>query len=244
MLARMRVLLAFAALAACASTGGCAVLAVGAGVGVGMAAVQDRTAGQVLDDAGGYSDVKARLIAADADGFHQTHVEVYEDNLLLSGSVPDEQHRQAAETIARSARNIHHVYNELSVGERSTFWGGVGDDWIGSQIRTRLLASSHVRAVNLNIEVFHGNVYLMGTARRQQELQRSAEIASTVRGVRRVVSFVQVTEPPRGEEFAEAAAARNAQTAPQAPPAPEYNEPAYSEPPQAPPAGAPAGVSY
>jgi osmotically-inducible protein OsmY len=210
-------------------------MAVGAGVGVGMAAVQDRTAGQVLDDAGDYSDVKARLLAADADGFRETHVEVYEDNLLLLGTVPDEQHRQAAETIARSARNVRHVYNELSVGDRSTFWGGVSDDWIGSQIRTRLLASPHVRGVNLNIEVFHGNVYLMGSARSENELHRSAEIASTVRGVRRVVSFVQVMEPPRGSEFAEAAAAQSAQSAP-----------AYAAAAEASPApvGAPVGVNH
>jgi osmotically-inducible protein OsmY len=177
-------------------------MAVGAAAGVGMAAVQDRTAGQVLDDAGDYSDVKARLMAADADGFHETHVEVFEDNVLLSGTVPDEQHRQTAETIAHTARNVHNVYDELSVGDPSTFWGGAHDEWIGTQIRTRLLASPHVRAVNLNLEVFHGNVYLMGTARSDEELHRSAEIASTVRGVRRVVSFVQVTPAPRGEEFA------------------------------------------
>jgi osmotically-inducible protein OsmY len=172
------------------------VMAAGAAAGVGMAAMQDRTAGQVIDDGHAYGDVKARLMAADAEGFRDTHVEVYDDNLLLSGSTPDEQHHQAALMIARTYPTIHNVYDELAIGERTTLGDAVGDQLIGAQIRTRLLASPHVRAVNINLEVFHGNVYLMGAARSDEELRQAAEIASTVGGVRRVVSFMQVT-PPR-----------------------------------------------
>ena len=39
------------------------------------------------------------------------------------------------------------------------------DELITAQIRARLTASPAVRAINVNIETFHGNVYLMGTAR-------------------------------------------------------------------------------
>jgi osmotically-inducible protein OsmY len=192
----MRVLLSLAALVACASSGGCAVMVAGAAAGVGMAAVQDRTAGEVMDDGHVYADVKSRLMAADADGFHDTHVEVYNDNLLLSGAVPDEQHHQAALMIARTYPTIHNVYDELAIGEQTTFGNAVGDEFIGTQIRTRLFASPRVRAVNINLEVFHGNVYLMGTARSDDELRHAAEIASTVGGVRRVVSFMQVVQEP------------------------------------------------
>lgn len=166
----------------------------GAAAGVGMAAVQDRTAGEVMDDGHTYGDVKGRLMAADAQGFRDTHVEVYDDNLLLSGAVPDEQHHQAALMIAHTYPTIHNVYDELIVGERTTFGNAVSDEFIITQIRTRLFASPRVRAVNINLEVFHGNVYLMGTARTDEELHTAAEIASTVGGVRRVVSFMQVEQ--------------------------------------------------
>lgn len=166
----------------------------GAAAGVGMAAVQDRTAGEVMDDGHTYGDVKGRLMAADAQGFRDTHVEVYDDNLLLSGAVPDEQHHQAALMIAHTYPTIHNVYDELIIGERTTFGNAVSDEFIITQIRTRLFASPRVRAVNINLEVFHGNVYLMGTARSDEELHTAAEIASTVGGVRRVVSFMQVEQ--------------------------------------------------
>jgi osmotically-inducible protein OsmY len=177
-------------------------MAVGGVAGVGMAAVQDRTAGQVMDDGHTYGDVKGRLLAADPDGFRDAHVEVYADNLLLSGAVPDEQHHQAALMIARTYPAVHNVYDELIVGERTTFGNAVGDELIGAQIRTRLLASPRVRAVNVNLEVFHGNVYLMGTARSDDELHTAAEIASTVGGVRRVVSFMQVVQARQPNYYA------------------------------------------
>src|SRR4029078_5588604 len=138
------------ALAACASSGGCAVMVAGAAAGVGMAAVQDRTAGEVMDDGHAYGDVKGRLMAADSQGFRDTHVEVYDENLLLSGSVPDEQHHQAALMIARTNQSIRNVCDELAIGARSTIGTAVGDEFIITQIRTRLFASPRVRAVNIN----------------------------------------------------------------------------------------------
>jgi osmotically-inducible protein OsmY len=210
-----------AAIAACAPAGACAVMVPVAAAGVGMAAVQDRTPGQVMDDASDYTDVKARLMAADAQGFSETHVQVFADNLLLTGSVPDEAHRQTAEMIARNVRNLHNVYDELEIAQPTSFGRGLQDGWIETEVRTRLLASPHVRAVNINIEVFHGNVYLMGTARSDDELHRAAEIASTVRGARRVISFMEVLErtgpnyyaasPPPTPEYA----AQQTQAAPQ-----------------------------
>jgi osmotically-inducible protein OsmY len=195
-----------AALAACAPAGACVVMAPVAAAGIGMAAVQDRTPGQIMDDASDYADVKTRLLAADAQGFSQTHVQVYADNLLLTGSVPDEAHRQTAEMVARNIRSLHNVYDELNIGERTSFSRGVHDGWIESNVRAHLLASRRVRVFDINIEVFHGNVYLMGTARSDAELHAAAEIASRVGGVRRVVSFMEVIEHDRPNTYAAAPA--------------------------------------
>lgn len=185
----------FAVFAASAGASGCMTAAMGAAASVGVYAVQDRTIGEGIDDAAASQQVKMRLMAADRAAFQEVDVEVANRNLLLSGTAPTAEHRQAAETIARSARTIEHVYNEIVVGEPSTLVRSAQDELITAQIRARLTASPAVRAININIETFHGNVYLMGTARSQHELERAAEIASVVGGVRRVVSFMQVRAP-------------------------------------------------
>jgi osmotically-inducible protein OsmY len=211
-------LIILAAFAASASVSGCVTAAIGAAAGVGVYAVQDRTIGEGIDDAAASQQVKMRLLAADGAAFQEVDVEVAGGNLLLSGAVPTEQHKQAAETIARSVGTIDNVYNEIFVGPHSSLVRSAQDELITAQIRTRLTASPSVRAINVNIETFQGNVYLMGTARTPHELQRAAEIASVVGGVRRVVSFVQVRAPPT-PYYAQA----------EAPSAPEYRGPAVEQ---------------
>ena len=172
-----------------------ATAAIGTAASVGVYAAQDRTIGEGIDDATASNQVKLRLLAADRAAFQEVDVEVANGNLLLSGAVPTAEHRQAAETIARSVVSLDNVFNELFIGPRSSLVRGAQDEMITAQIRARLTASPAVRAINVNIETFNGNVYLMGTARTEQELQRAAEIASVVGGVRRVVSFMQVRAP-------------------------------------------------
>lgn len=193
----MRAFFALVVLAAAASVSGCVTAALGTAASVGVYAVQDRTIGQGIDDAAASNQVKMRLLAADSAAFAEVDVEVANGSLLLSGAAPTAEHRQAAETIARSVGTVHHVYNEIFVGPRSGFVRSAQDELITAQIRARLTASPAVRAVNVNIETFHGNVYLMGSARSDHELRRSAEIASVVPGVQRVVSFMQVRTPPQ-----------------------------------------------
>ncbi len=194
--ARMRTsVLTLAALAACAATSGCVTAALGTAASVGVYAAQDRTIGQGIDDANASNQVKMRLLAADRAAFQEVDVEVANGNLLLSGVTPTEEHRQAAETIARSMPLVQNVYNEIFVGPHSSVMRNAQDEFITAQIRTRLTASRAVRAINVNIETFQGNVYLMGTARSEEELRRAAEIASVVGGVQRVVSFMQVNAP-------------------------------------------------
>jgi osmotically-inducible protein OsmY len=199
-----------AALGACALSSGCVTAVAGAAAGVGVFALQDRTIGEGIDDATASQEVKTRLMAADSTGFAQVDVEVANGSLLLSGAAPSEEHKQAAEMIARNVRSVDAVYNEIFVAPPSGFVRNAADELITAQIRARLTASPNVRAININIETFQGNVYLMGTARTEQELQRAAEIASVVSGVRRVVSFMQVR------------ALNNPTFASAAPPAPEF----------------------
>ncbi|MGH6951766.1 MAG: BON domain-containing protein [Vitreimonas sp.] len=174
--------------------------ALGAAAGVGVFAMQDRTIGEGIDDATASQLVKMRLMAADRVAFQEVDVEVANRNLLLSGTTPTYEDRQAAESIAWSMSTIDHVYNEIVVGAPSNFSRSAADELITAQIRARLTASHRVRAININIETFHGNVYLMGIARSEEELRHSAEIASRVRGVQRVVSFVEV-RPPRSAYY-------------------------------------------
>jgi BON domain-containing protein len=59
-------------------------------------------------------------------------------------------------------------------------------------VRSEMVLDPDIRAVNYMIQAENGSVYLLGTARTPRELQSVADIARHVRGVKRVVSYVEV----------------------------------------------------
>lgn len=190
-----RVVLMVLAAGAAASTGGCVTAAVGAAAGVGAIMAQERSFGTALDDGAAASELRARLMALDARGFADVSIEIVDGRLLLSGTAPSVDHRIDAERIAWSVEQVQAVANEIEVGGATGLWRTSLDEAITLQVRTRLIAASDVRAVNVNIETSRGTVYLMGIARDEAEIQRAAEIASVTPGVRRVVSYMHLRAP-------------------------------------------------
>jgi len=202
-----------AALGGALLTQGCAIAGAAGAASLGVVAVQDRTMGEGIDDALASNQIKSRLLMLDRAGFSAVDVEVAAGRLLLSGYAPSEQHRDAAEVTARNVASVREVFNEIQVGPADTWRRSAQDEFITAQVRTRLIASRSVRGVNVNIETHRGVVYLLGLARTEEELQRAAEITSTVSGVSRVVSLMTVRERLPRFEQAETFAPRAQQTA-------------------------------
>jgi osmotically-inducible protein OsmY len=196
----MRAPLLLAALAAAASTGGCVTMAVAGAAGVGVFAAQERTIGQGIDDAAASAELKARLLRIDSAAFSRVDVEVAQGKALMSGAVPTAEHRIEAERIAWTVRQVSDVANELEVGPTPGVWRSALDELITAQVRARILADPAVHGIDFNIETNKGTVYLMGLARDQAQLARAAEIASYTRGVKKVVSYVEVRKAPAGPQ--------------------------------------------
>lgn len=177
--------LTIAALTACALVTGCMT----AGIG-------DRSLGRGIDDAAAASQVRMRLMAADGAGFGDVDVVVANGVMLLTGAAPTQGHKDAAELIARTAGGVSALYNEIIVGPGSTFSQNAEDEMLATRIRARLATSqSSARSYNVEIETYRGAVYLLGSAHTDAEVRRTAEIASLVPGVTRVVSLMAVHDP-------------------------------------------------
>lgn len=170
---------------------GCAAGAVGA---MGVATVQERSMGAGFDDANASNELKSKLFAAGPRRFEEVDVEVSGGLGLLTGRVSTEDDKAEAEQMAWSVRRIIDVANELNVSPPGSVRDQVNDEWITTRVRTRLVTDGNIRGINYNIETYNGVVYLMGIAQNNDELRRAAEHASFVRGVREVVSYVELKE--------------------------------------------------
>ncbi len=181
-----------------ASLSGCVTAAVGAAGAVGVTALQDRTLGEGLDDAAASNQLKAKLMARSAERFNEVDVEVANKIALLTGRVPNPEDKIEAERIAWTVSVIRDVGNEIKVRKPGGVKQNLNDEWITARVRTKLLTNGKVKSMNINIETYDGVVYLMGIARSAEELQRAAQLTSKVRGVKEVVSYIQVREPSTG----------------------------------------------
>lgn len=188
-----------AALGAASMMSGCAAVGVAGAAGGAVLGLQDRTIGRGIDDAATSSAIKARLIAYDAAAYSRVDVEVAEGQVLLSGTTGADQNRLDAERIAWGVNGVETVANQITVGRNRGLVGSTHDQWITARVRAKIVADKAIKGLNINIETQDGVVYLMGLARTEEELRRTAEAASYVGGVRKVVSYMVVRQAPASQ---------------------------------------------
>ena len=167
---------------------GCAITTAGIKKG------DERNFVRSLNDVSAGRAIKARMTRAPDIDLGEVDVEVAQGIVLLSGNVPDPQYRIEAERIAWSAPNVSEVGNEIQIKSSQGFVRNAKDGILNKAVKTRLIAEGSVKARNFNIETHDGIVYLLGIARTPEELARAAEIASTTRGAREVISYARVVD--------------------------------------------------
>ncbi len=190
-----RLVLAVGLLGAAFSMSGCVAAAVVGVAGTGALVAQDRSIGEGIDDIATDGEIKSELLR-EGGGLNQVNVAVNEGHVLLTGNVPYAEDRVKAAKIAWSTPHVETVVNEIEVNGSSEIKRIPGDTWLSTRVRTALMFQKGVKNLNYGVETVNGTVYLFGTARNQEELQRATDRVRRVSGVRRVVSHVRLKTPP------------------------------------------------
>jgi osmotically-inducible protein OsmY len=178
-----------------AATGGCVGVVVGgmaAAAGGGYVVAQERGADGLASDFAVTTDIRQALARTDPRLDAALTVTVYDGRVLLTGQVPAPEMKMAAVQVVRANPRARAVYDEIEVAGNDTFWDDAKDTWIGTQVRSEMVLDPDIRSVNYMIQTENGSVYLIGMARTPRELERVTDIARHVRGVKRVVSYVEM----------------------------------------------------
>ncbi len=176
-----------AALVAALSLSACAPLVLGTAVGGAFVATDRRTSGTQLEDQGIKIKAANRIREALTDRGHVS-VNAYNRRVLLTGEVPTEADRAAAEAAAAQTENVVGVVNELMVGFNSTLASRSNDMLVATKVRATLVDARDLMSNAFDVVVERGEVYLMGMVT-EREANRAAELVSTISGVRRVVKM-------------------------------------------------------
>ncbi len=183
----MRVIIGqvISALVLSASLAGCVPLAIGAGATGAVMASQDRGLEQGIND----NEIS---FAKDAALYDRVSTQVREGRVVLTGFVKSEEDSATVSKIAWSVGGVRQVDNELQTGEPTTFSEKADDSLITTKLRTAITTDSKIASLNYSIKTVRGTVYLSGRAANNDELARVIGHAREIKGVRNVVSNVDV----------------------------------------------------
>jgi osmotically-inducible protein OsmY len=175
-------------LASCSLQGCFPVVAAGVGAGV-MLAQDRRTKDSIIEDQKIESTATDSIYKQLKSVMH-VNVTSYNRNVLVSGEVPDEQTKMEIEKIVSGIENVHAVYNELAVSSSSSLASRSNDGLITSNVKLRFVNDKRFSADQIKVVTENGTVYLMGLVR-HDEADSASDVASTTKGVRRVVRIFE-----------------------------------------------------
>ena len=176
---------------------GCDRLLLGIPAEVGVAAAEERSLDDAIDDLTIRLALNAVFLREDASLHRAVSFSVVEGRVLLKGSVPAPADRARALALTRTVAGVREVIDELQVGAGGGVAGYLRDTWISAQLKTRVLIDAEILHVNYDIETVDGVVHLMGIAQDGEELARVVAHARAIGGVRRVANHVVVKDRRR-----------------------------------------------
>lgn len=171
----------------------CALLAAAGIYKAGTTLAEERTTGQVIDDAKINAEISHYFLQKDVDDlFANVDISINQGRVLLTGVVDEPETKVDAAVLAWQAKGVTEVLNEIQVANTRKIKDYGKDQAIIAQLRGKLLLEKNVKSVNYTIDAINGVVYLMGIAQNQQELKKVTFIASKIKGVKKVISHVKV----------------------------------------------------
>lgn len=153
---------------------------------------RERTAGARVEDQAIETRIIVNMKTMEPE-FRNANFDVHSYNgvVLLIGQVQSEYLKNRATEIAQQASSkITRIHNELEVAGKTGLLSRSNDMWIGTKVKTQLLADDDVPGGNIQVICENGAVYLMGLIT-QAEGDRAAALARNVAGVTKVVKVFE-----------------------------------------------------
>jgi len=180
-----------AALVMFLATGCTAALIGGAASGGYAVATDERQTDRMIDDSTITSRIKSALVKDDLIKAYQVDVDTVSGHVTLTGVVKTRRESQRAVQLAGRERGVKSVRNNLQIGDKT--WGeSFNDTWLGSRIKSKLIAEPEIRSLNIDVDVHKGIVTLTGVVGNRYQKKRAMEIARATEGTRRVVDNLRV----------------------------------------------------
>ncbi|SEO39930.1 BON domain-containing protein [Nitrosovibrio sp. Nv6] len=151
------------------------------------------TVGTDIDDNVITTKVKSALLADEEVKGLDIQVETHKGEVQLSGYADNQAQIDRAVTVTRGVEGVKNVENKIGLKTTDTTVGEKIDDGIiTTKVKAALLGDSGVDGTDVTVVTRDGEVQLSGYVTDAAQIDRAAEVARGVKGVKNVVNELSV----------------------------------------------------
>jgi hyperosmotically inducible protein len=147
--------------------------------------------GEYLDDSAITTKVKSAFVADKQVKALDIQVVTFKGVVQLSGFVSSQQEIDQAVKLAREVPGVKSVKNDIRRTPQNT-GAYLDDSAITAKVKSAFVADKEVSALDIKVETISGVVQLSGFVSSQQEIDRAAEVARNVVGVKSVENNIRL----------------------------------------------------
>jgi len=181
-------------------------IVISSGVGAGLA-YREKTIEDTRGDIKIATKIGYKFISNGLKNFgNSIDITVNEGRVMLTGIVRDPQKAKLAQELCWQAKGVTEVIDEIKINETGKITlqdiaSAIFDYMITAEIESKFALAKDLRTLNYQITTVDNEVYLLGVAINEKEMNRAIAIASKVRGVSKVVNHVILAnDSRRGKE--------------------------------------------
>ena len=161
------------------------------------AAAEDRSSGDIATDLKIKTAITAAIVDELGTDVISLNVDVYEQDVMLTGAVEDPKLKQKAGQLPKAAEGVKKTYNDIPViksidKEKGAVENLVDDTVVESKVHALLLDGTGVNVTNFRWRSVGGRVFLFGRALSNGELKKAIGIVKKIKNVTKVTSRVKV----------------------------------------------------
>lgn len=172
--------------------------------------MEDRVTDDQVTDTKIGTGILSSFSDKDANLLLDVNVDVWEQRVMLTGTLDDPKMRQAVVQVVRADQRVLKVYDEIQIVTKAEkdqrreaaktkeeppkegVGQAVNDFWIETKISAKLIATRGVTSVNYRWRSVRNVIYLIGRARSEDELKTVLDVIRHTEGVTQVKYFVDI----------------------------------------------------
>ena len=186
----MRCLVTFAVIALSISVSACETPT--SLIDVALAFAEDRTRAAAKS----YRTINLKINAAFLDQksghYRDIVVDVYESEVLLTGSVNTAKDKRMASTLISRIPDVRKVFNEIHVAAGNGIRETAADITIETKIKSALRRTSGVHSLNMRWRAVNGTAYLFGRALSKLEQETAIATIEGIIGVEQLINVQKI----------------------------------------------------